>query len=138
MQTFFVVYSACKGMTMDIQLFIFLLGGHYLADFGLQSRHMAEMKGRVFIETAGFHNLTAHAAIHGLLTGLITQSLAAALVVAVTHWIIDFGKASELLTDKFPHTKGARRHGQKHGLYGLDIDQCLHIVILLGVVVAIS
>jgi hypothetical protein len=99
---------------------------------------MAEIKGKTFIEAAGFHNLTAHAAIHGLLAGLITQNLTAALVVAVSHWIIDFGKASELITDKFPHTKGARKHGQKQGLYGLNIDQALHIIILLGIAAAIS
>ncbi len=121
---------------MDIQLFLLLLGGHYLADFPLQAQFMAENKGWVFIRSIGFHTLTAHAAIHGLVAGLLSQSLLIALTVGITHWLIDFGKASRLLTDKYPHTKGARQGGQTHGLYGINIDQLLHVsVILLAVTI---
>lgn len=122
---------------MDVQLFLTLVAGHYLADFGLQSQHVAEMKGRAFVEAIGFHTLTAHAAIHGLVAGLITHNIAAGLTVALTHWLIDFGKASELLTDRFPHTKGSRAHGQTTGLYGINVDQALHILVLLVVVLLV-
>ena len=116
---------------MDIRLFVFLLAGHYLADYGLQSRYVAEKKALAFIEAEGFYALTAHAAIHGLVAGLITHHFWVMLLVAATHWLIDFGKASALLSDKYPHTKGARKHGQKTGLYGINIDQALHIIVLL-------
>jgi hypothetical protein len=120
---------------MDYELLLLLIGGHYLADFGLQTRHMAETKGKVFVTAAGFHNLTAHAAIHGFIAGLITQSMTAGLFVFITHWIIDFFKASVLLTDKYLHTKGARKDGQRSGLYGLNIDQTLHLLVLILVVI---
>ena len=125
-------------MNMNYELLLLLIGGHYLADFGLQTRHMAETKGKVFVTAAGFHNLTAHAAIHGFIAGLITQSLAAGLFVFITHWIIDFLKASVLLTDEYPHTKGARKDGQKTGLYGLNVDQSLHLIVLVIVVLCIT
>lgn len=123
---------------MSLELFLLLLGGHYVADFGLQTRHMAETKGKVFITAAGFHNLTAHAAIHGFIAGIITQSIYAGLAIGISHWIIDFCKSSELITDNFPHTKGARKDGQKNGMYGLNIDQILHILILIAVTVTLS
>jgi hypothetical protein len=123
---------------MDIQLFLLLLGGHYLADFGLQTKHMAMVKGQAFLTVVGFHNLTAHAAIHGLVTGLITQNMTAAIIVGLSHWVIDFLKASVLITNKFPHTKGARKNGQQTGIYGLNIDQALHVSILVLVAVALS
>lgn len=119
---------------MQVQLFLILVAGHYLADFALQTGHMAETKGRVFVEAVGFHTLTAHAAIHGLVAGAITHNFAAGVVVALTHWLIDFGKASVLLTDRFPHTKGARKHGQTTGLYGINVDQTLHLLVLLAVI----
>ena len=122
---------------MNYELLLLLIGGHYLADFGLQTRHMAETKGKVFVTAAGFHNLTAHAAIHGFIAGLITQSMSAGLFVFITHWIIDFLKASVMLTDRFPHTSGARKDGQRSGLYGLNIDQALHLSVLFVVALVI-
>jgi hypothetical protein len=92
---------------------------------------MADLKGRVFIESIGFHCLTAHAFIHGLVAGAITQSFWAGLVVGVTHWIIDFGKSSQLLDDRFPHLPGARKGPQTHGLYGVNVDQALHFLVIV-------
>lgn len=122
-----------RGMN-HTELFFALLAGHYLADYALQTRHMAEGKAKIFKQSAGFHLLTAHAAIHGLVAGTITRSFTAGVIVALTHWLIDFLKASELLDDRFPHTKGARRHGQTVGLYGINVDQTLHILVLLAVI----
>jgi len=116
---------------MDWQLFFTLIAGHYLADFGLQLPYMAEKKAKAFVEPIGFHVLTAHAAIHGLVAGVISGHFWVGVFVAVTHWIIDFGKASDLIDNRFPHTAGARRNGQTHGMYGIHLDQALHILVLL-------
>jgi hypothetical protein len=102
---------------MDWHLFFTLVAGHYLADFALQTQFMAEKKAKAFIEPIGFHVLMAHAAIHGL---------------------IDFGKASDLIDNRFPHTAGARKFGQTHGLYGIYLDQTLHILVLLIATIALS
>lgn len=115
---------------------IIFWAGHYLADFPLQPAFVAEKKGLVFIESIGFHCLTAHAAIHGLVAGVIAHQLgfmdwfAFGLIVGVTHWLIDFGKSSQLLDDRFPHTAGARVSVQKVGLYGINVDQFLHLVVM--------
>jgi hypothetical protein len=116
---------------MDWQLFFTLIAGHYLADFALQTEFMAVKKAKAFIEPIGFHVLTAHAAIHGLVAGVISGHFWVGVFVAVTHWLIDFGKASDLIDNRFPHTPGARRHGQTHGMYGIHLDQTLHILVLL-------
>lgn len=118
---------------MNFELLIILWAGHYLADFPLQPAFVAEKKSLVFIESIGFHCLTSHAFIHGLVAGVITNNFVAGLFVGVTHWIIDFGKASQLLDDRFPHTKGARKGPQTSGLYGINIDQALHLLVIIFV-----
>lgn len=123
---------------MHWELFFTLLAGHYLADYALQTDHMAATKGKALVEAAGFHALTAHAAIHGLVAGVITHNFWAGLIVALSHWIIDFCKASVLLTDHLPHIRGARKHGQTVGLYGINIDQTLHILVLLVIVMFVA
>ena len=121
---------------MNIQTLLIFWAGHYLADFPLQPAFVADLKGKVFIESIGFHCLTAHAAIHGLVAGTIAWQLHSphaflfGLIVGITHWIIDFGKSSQLLDDRFPHTKGARKGPQKFGLYGINIDQTLHLIVI--------
>jgi hypothetical protein len=117
-----------------IELLVVLWAGHYLADFPLQPAFVAEKKGLVFIESIGFHCLTAHAFIHGLIAGVITQSFTAGLIVGATHWLIDFGKSSQLLDDRFPHLPGARKGPQTTGLYGINVDQALHFLVILLVV----
>ena len=105
---------------MSIEHLIIFWAGHYLADFPLQPAFVAEKKGLVFIESIGFHCLTSHASIHGLVAGFIAHSLGFeqwflfGLIVGLTHWIIDFGKSSKLLKN-FPHTKGARNQYQDTG-----------------------
>jgi hypothetical protein len=123
---------------MDWKLLLILWAGHYLADFPLQPAFVAENKQKILGESIGFHCLTAHAFIHGLVAGVITQNLAAGLAVGITHWLIDFGKACQLLDDHFPHTKGARLHGQTAGLYGINVDQALHFLVILIVSIALS
>lgn len=119
-----------------IQTLITFWAGHYLADFPLQPAFVAEKKGLVFIESIGFHCLTAHAFIHGLVAGAIAtqlgyqESFLFGLIVGLTHWMIDFGKSSQFLDDRFPHTKGARMGPQRYGLYGINIDQSLHLLVI--------
>ncbi len=121
---------------MELQSLVIFWAGHYLADFPLQPHFMAKNKGLVFIESIGFHCLAAHAFIQGLVAGAIASALGLeswflfGLIVGVTHWVIDFGKSSQLLDDRFPHTAGARMGGQRFGLYGINIDQALHLLVM--------
>lgn len=119
-------------------LFLALLGGHYLADFPLQSEHIAKNKGKVFIEAIGFHCLTAHAAIQGLIAASVASysghsGLLAGLMVGMTHWVIDFGKSWERWPEGWRITNGAQWSGNPdaRGLYGINVDQCLHSVVLV-------
>lgn len=116
-----------------IELLVILWAGHYLADFPLQPAFVADLKKKIFQESIGFHCLTAHAFIHGLVAGVITGNFTAGVIVGVTHWLIDCGKACELIDDRFPHTKGARKGPQTAGLYGINIDQALHFAVIVGV-----
>lgn len=117
----------------DFQLVLLLWAGHYLADFPLQPAFVAEKKGLCFVESIGFHCLTSHAFIHGLVAGLLTSRFDVAMLVGVTHWLIDFGKSSVLLRS-CPHTKGARKGPQTTGLYGINIDQTLHFAVIVAAV----
>jgi hypothetical protein len=89
-----------------------LVAGHYLADYALQTEFMAKSKRSVFIKSEGFHALTAHAFIHGLTAGLLSQRLSIGVIVGITHWLIDFGKATK-------------------NWYGINVDQFLHISVIL-------
>jgi hypothetical protein len=116
---------------MNAELLVILWAGHYLADFPLQPAFVASEKRKIFRESIGFHCLTAHAFIHGLVAGTITQNFYAGLFVGTTHWLIDFGKSYQGFTDKWPHTKGARNEFQEYGLYGINVDQALHFLMIL-------
>lgn len=122
----------------SIELLVFLWAGHYLADFPLQPAFVASEKRKIFKESIGFHCLTAHAFIHGLVAGLITQNFTAGAIVGLTHWLIDFGKSYQGFDDRFPHTKGARNEFQSYGLYGINIDQLLHFSVIVGVALWLS
>lgn len=114
------------------ELLVILWAGHYLADFPLQPAFVADNKKKILQESIGFHCLTAHAFIQGLVAGAITQNFGAGVFVGVTHWIIDFGKSCQLLDNRFPHTKGARvKNIQTAGLYGINVDQTLHFIVIL-------
>ena len=114
-------------------MFLTLLAGHYLADFPLQGDMVAKNKGKVFIESIGFHCLTAHAAIHGLVAAYIA-GFEVGLFVAVTHWLIDFGKSWEGWPENWRITNGAKWAGSPNarGLYGINVDQSLHVLVLIA------
>lgn len=107
---------------MDIQFFLMMVAGHYLADFPLQTEFMASTKTRIFIEPAGFHALTAHAFTHGLVIGLLSHNFTFAVVVGTTHWIIDFVRSSEWLISKLSSTKPVQ--------FNIHLDQVLHISVI--------
>ncbi|KKL67724.1 hypothetical protein LCGC14_2132150 [marine sediment metagenome] len=122
-----------------IELFLLLAAGHYLADFPLQGDAIARNKGKVFVESVGFHALTAHAAIHALVAAGVAMVLGydwlwAFLVVGATHWLIDFGKSWERWPDSWRITDGARWPGNPdaRGLYGINVDQALHMAVPVG------
>ena len=123
-----------------------LIAGHYLADFPLQSDVIAKNKGKAFREAIGFHCLTAHAAIHGLVAATILwwmlepHVLVPALTVAVTHWLIDFGKSWEGWPEHWRITNGAKWSGNPtaRGLYGINVDQALHLSVMLAVSIVVT
>ncbi len=93
-----------------------LIVGHFIADFVLQTETIALNKRRV----AGPHDrskvvaavpwyfwMTAHAMTHGLAVFFVTYSSILAVVETVLHFFIDWGKCA--------------------GYYGLKVDQALHI-----------
>lgn len=96
-----------------------LLVGHAVADFALQSEAMAKGKNRnrkpdfaqvppgAKYQPTWHYWLTSHALIHGGAVALATGIWWIGLLEAVAHWIIDFGKCENL--------------------YGIHVDQALHI-----------
>lgn len=101
-----------------IALFIQLLMGHAMADFGLQSQAMAKGKNRNvpkdYIPPGQTPNvcwpyyLVAHGLIHGFFVFLFTGSVWLGAAETVTHASIDFGKCDN------------------H--YGIHFDQTLHVL----------
>ena len=104
---------------MGYTLLLMLWAGHYIADYPFQSAYMAENKAYALMTAEGTHALTAHAFIQGLTAGVISHSVVAALCVGLSHWLIDFGKASKLL-----------KRGKRSGLYGINVDQALHLSVI--------
>lgn len=120
-----------------LMLFLLLAAGHYLADFPLQTEVIARNKSKVFVESIGFHCLTAHAAIHALVAAAVVawqghDWLLAFVLVGYSHWIIDFGKSWERWPDSWRMTDGARWAGNPdaRGLYGINVDQALHLAVV--------
>lgn len=97
---------------------LLLLGAHYVADFAMQNDYVATAKADT-TRPDWFHALTAHAVHHAVAAGVALAIiglpwLIGAVVVGVTHWAIDYGKA-------------VRRW------YGYHVDQGLHVAVAIGV-----
>ena len=102
-------------------MLFFLLAGHALMDYSLQTDPMAVCKCRrannpLQQNVPWYYWLTAHALLHGAVVGVIVMwgyndwELAIGFAVAetVAHWLIDFGKCEKL--------------------YNIHIDQLLHVL----------
>lgn len=106
---------------MSIYLIAFLLfGGHFVADYPLQSEFIAWGKNRhrspdplsippgQTPQTIWPWVLTSHAFTHAVVVALITQSVVLGVAELVCHWLIDFGKCENW--------------------YGIHTDQSLHLI----------
>jgi|HubBroStandDraft_4_1064222.scaffolds.fasta_scaffold59624_4 hypothetical protein len=92
-----------------LTLLWWLVVGHALADFALQSDAMALGKNRHLSNKTGVpwpYWLSAHAMIHGGTVAIILRSPVLGVFETMAHWVIDFGKCE--------------------GYYGIHIDQALH------------
>jgi hypothetical protein len=89
-------------------ILFYLLAGHALMDFGLQSESMALEKSRhsktqLQKEVPWYYWLTAHSLLHGGAVAVITQSLGLGITQSlglgiaetVCHWVIDFAKCEK-------------------------------------------
>ena len=104
-------------------MFLMLLMGHAVADFGLQSPAMAKGKNRNVpkdyippgqtLQICWPYYLAAHSLIHGAMVMIITGSVTWSMFEAVTHGAIDFGKCESW--------------------YGVHMDQAMHMM-ALGVI----
>jgi hypothetical protein len=104
-------------MIDPFMLLFWLLVGHAVADFSLQSDSMVRGKNRhrrtepppgAKYQPTWYYWLSAHALIHGGAVGLITGFWLLGLAETVAHWIVDFGKCENL--------------------YGVHEDQFLHVL----------
>lgn len=88
-------------------LVLMLFAGHAIADFGLQSKYVADFKSRHMQgNRKWFHVLLAHSLIHGGVVAAITGSAILGMAEVVLHFAIDDMKCAER--------------------YGDDVDQALH------------
>lgn len=102
---------------MFLQMLYFMICGHALADFALQSDAMARGKNRnrqnevapppgVQFQPTWYYWLTGHALIHGLMVSFATGIWWLGCFEAIAHWLIDFGKCDKK--------------------YGVNTDQAFH------------
>ena len=99
-------------------VFWWLIVGHFLCDFALQSDSMARGKNHTRVpenippgatpQTVWPYWLTSHAAIHGGMVALVTGSILLGTAEFALHWLIDWGKCSNA--------------------YGVHMDQGFHVV----------
>lgn len=102
-------------------LLFFLIAGHALADYSLQSESMARGKNpsEKMLPPIGvrhrvprwYHWMAAHALIHGLVVAIILDPVFG-VIETVLHFAIDCGKCSEV--------------------YGMNVDQTLHLACKLA------
>jgi hypothetical protein len=103
-------------------MLFFLIAGHALMDYALQTEPMAVCKCRrsdhpLKVAVPWFYWLTAHALLHGAAVAVITQAIGAydwysavwvGVFETVAHWVIDLGKCERL--------------------YNIHVDQGLHVL----------
>ncbi|MGJ8669651.1 MAG: DUF3307 domain-containing protein [Oceanococcus sp.] len=100
-----------------LETLFWLLVGHAVGDFGLQSDWMAKHKNRHVQEASALSSkpgliwievLAAHSLIHAGAVALATGSILLGVLEFIAHWIIDYGKCEDW--------------------FGFHTDQGLHIL----------
>lgn len=99
-----------------MELLIFLIFGHFVADYALQTEYMAlgKNKWNPLPGTPWIWPMLAHCSIHGFVTGAIFMALGVsgalyiAIIECILHFIIDCIKCKKVI--------------------GYDTDQILHII----------
>ena len=100
-----------------LETLFWLLAGHAVGDFGLQSDWMVKHKNRHVKLASAFSSrpewvwievLSAHSLIHAGAVALATGSVLLGVLEFIAHWIIDFGKGENW--------------------FGFHTDQGLHIL----------
>ena len=96
-----------------ITILFYLICGHALCDFPLQSAAIAVEKNpnstsELQKHVPWYYWLSSHALIHGAAVSLITGSVILGIAETVAHWFIDLGKCNKL--------------------YSIHSDQVLHIL----------
>lgn len=97
-----------------VAVLFWLLVGHAVADFALQSEWMVRTKNAARRRARGagrrdliwVHVLSAHALIHGGAVALATGMVWLGIAETIAHWAIDYGKAQHLYNfhiDQFMH-----------------------------------
>lgn len=99
-----------------LETLFWLIVGHAVADFGLQSDWMAVHKSRHVRDTSAFSTrpelvwvevLSFHCVIHAGAVALATGSVLLGILEFVAHWIIDYAKCEDA--------------------FGFHTDQALHV-----------
>jgi hypothetical protein len=97
---------------MNIEMFVLLVAGHFIADYVFQTDSIAKGKNNnidpCLFGVNWWYWMTAHAFTHGVVTYLITGNIYILIGEFILHWYIDFGKCQKW--------------------YGVHKDQFLHIV----------
>lgn len=91
-------------------ILVWLLIGHFVADYPLQTDFVAKFKSRKASLAAvpWYYVMSGHAATHAAAVGLITGNPFLAVAEFAAHWAIDWGKCE--------------------GVFGIHSDQLLHVL----------
>lgn len=83
-----------------LELIFFLIVGHFVADYALQSEYMALGKNRhkPLDGVPFYHPLAAHCVIHGGAVAFITGSVWLGFLEIICHWIIDDNRCAKKIT----------------------------------------
>jgi hypothetical protein len=92
-----------------LSTFWWLVVGHFVADYPLQTDFVAKFKARAASLAAvpWYYVLSGHAATHAAAVGLVTGSPPLAALEFAAHWLIDWAKCE--------------------GKTGIHADQLLHV-----------
>ena len=96
-----------------LELLLWVIGAHFIGDYAMQSDWMAKNKGK------SIYVMIAHCAIYTVVCAIPFEMFGACIpwvmgIIFITHFFSDYLKCNNL--------------------YGLAIDQTIHILILVSMV----